>query len=110
MENNNECSFLFIGKTGSVFFLPNIQDLAKGQSADLHINSSRTEQLNVVKNRVRLGACKTGLSPPPPQVILYYWSFKGDTSSVVVPFVLCFGAFEPYVRFDFSYCREYTEI
>ena len=36
---------------------------------------------------VRLGASKPGLSPP---VILYYSSFKGDTS-VAVLFVLCFG-------------------
>ena len=41
--------------------------------------------------RLRLGASKTGLSPP---VILYYCSFQGDTS-VVVPFVLYFG-FEFY--------------
>ena len=39
------------------------------------------------KMRVRLGACKTGISLP---VILYYWSFQGDTS-VVVLIVLCFG-------------------
>ena len=32
---------------------------------------------------------KTGLSPRPP-VILYYRSFQGDTS-VVVLIVLCFG-------------------
>ena len=39
------------------------------------------------KLRVRLGSCKTGLSPP---VTLCYWSFQGDTS-VVVLFVLCLG-------------------
>ena len=39
--------------------------------------------------RMRLGACKTGLSPP---VILHYLSFQGDTStSIVVIIVLCFG-------------------
>ena len=35
--------------------------------------------------QVRLGTCKTGLSPP---VTLCYWSFQVDTS-VVVLFVLC---------------------
>ena len=54
--------------------------------------TTRTEQLTkccepLQKLRVRLGACKTGLSPP---VILYYWSFQGDTS-VAVLIVLCFG-------------------
>ena len=46
----------------------------------------RTEQLTKCCEpllRVRLGTCKTGLSPP---VILYYSSFQGDTS-VVVPIV-----------------------
>ena len=46
------------------------------------------------KLRVRLGACKTGLSPT---VILYYWSFQCDTS-VVVQFVLCFVARAPAIR------------
>ena len=36
---------------------------------------------------VFLGACKTSLRPP---VIVYYSSFQGDTS-VVVLIVLCFG-------------------
>ena len=39
------------------------------------------------KLRVRLGSCKTGLSPP---VTLRYWSFQGD-ASVLVLFVLCIG-------------------
>ena len=39
----------------------------------------------VLKLRMRLCPCKTGLSP---SVILCYWSFQGDTS-VVVLFV-CF--------------------
>ena len=39
------------------------------------------------KLKVRLGTCKTGLSPP---VTLCYWSFQVDTS-VVVLFVLCLG-------------------
>ena len=44
----------------------------------------RTEQLTkccepLQKLRVRLGSCKTSLSPP---VILYYRSFQGDTSVV----------------------------
>ena len=52
----------------------------------------RTEQLNkccepLQKLRVRLGTCKIDLSPP---VILYYWSFQGDTS-MVVHIVLCLG-------------------
>ena len=39
------------------------------------------------KLRATTGTCKTGLSPP---VILYYWSFQGDTSVVVLNF-LCLG-------------------
>ena len=39
------------------------------------------------KLRVRLGTCKIDLSPP---VILYYRSFRGDTSVVVLT-VLCLG-------------------
>ena len=35
------------------------------------------------KLRVRFGTCKFDLSPP---VILYYWSFQGDTSVVVLSF------------------------
>ena len=63
----------------------------------------RTEQLSkclepLQKLRVRLGTCKIDLSLP---VILYYWSFQGDTS-VVVLFVLFLGVFfcvlfAPYV-------------
>ena len=54
--------------------------------------TTRTEQLTkrcepLQKLRVRLGTCKTGLSPP---VIVYYLSFQGDTS-VVVLIVLCLG-------------------
>ena len=54
--------------------------------------TTRTEQLTkcsepLQKMRMKLGACKTELSPP---VILYYCSFQGDTS-VVVLIVLCFG-------------------
>ena len=54
--------------------------------------TTRTEELTkchepLQKLRVRLGACKTGLSPP---VTLCYLSFQGDTS-VVVLFVLCLG-------------------
>ena len=41
------------------------------------------------KLRVRLWPCKIDLSPP---VILYYYSFQGDTS-VVVLFVLCLGVY-----------------
>ena len=37
--------------------------------------------------KVRLGACKTGLSPPSNFILLIV---PGDTS-VVVPFVVCFG-------------------
>ena len=48
------------------------------------------------KQRVKLGACKTGLSPP---VTLCYWSFQGD-SSVVVLFVLCLLVF----IFFFFFC------
>ena len=56
--------------------------------------TTRTEQLTkccepLQKMRVRLGPCKTGLSPP-PLVIVYYRSFQSDTS-VVVLIVLCFG-------------------
>ena len=52
----------------------------------------RTEELTkcnepLQKLRVRLGTCKTGLSPP---VTLCFWSFQVDTS-VVVLFVLCLG-------------------
>ena len=39
------------------------------------------------KLRVRLWPCKSSLGPP---VILYYRSFKGDTSAVVLD-VLCLG-------------------
>ena len=39
------------------------------------------------KLRVRLGTCKIDLSPP---VILYYLSFQGDISLVVLV-VLCLG-------------------
>ena len=54
--------------------------------------TTRTEELTkryepLQKLRVRLGTCKTGLSPP---VTLCYWSFQVDTS-VVVLFVLCLG-------------------
>ena len=54
--------------------------------------TTRTEQLTkccgpLQKMGVRIGACKIDLNS---RVILYYWSFQGDTS-VVVPFVLCFG-------------------
>ena len=45
------------------------------------------------KLRVRLGTCKTGLSPP---VTLCYCSFQGDTS-VVVLFVLCLGVKKVFV-------------
>ena len=53
--------------------------------------TTRTEQLTkccepLQKLRVRSDTCKVGSSPP---VILYYWSFQGDTS-VVVLIVLCF--------------------
>ena len=41
----------------------------------------------LLKLRVRLWPCKIDLGPP---VILYYLSFQGDTS-VVVLFVLCLG-------------------
>ena len=56
--------------------------------------TTRTEQLikccePLQKLRVRLGTCKIDLSP---QVILYYWSFQGDTS-VVVLIVLCLGVY-----------------
>ena len=52
----------------------------------------RTEELTkcyepLQKLRVRLWLCKIDLSPP---VILYYLSFQGDTS-VVVLFVLSLG-------------------
>ena len=40
------------------------------------------------KLRVRLWPCKTSLSPP---VILYDWSFQGDTSVVVLVVVFCLG-------------------
>ena len=48
--------------------------------------TTRTEQLTKCceppqKMRLRLWPCKTGLSPP---VILYYRSFQGDTSVVVL--------------------------
>ena len=49
-----------------------------------------TEQLTkscepLQKLRVRLGTCKIDLSRP---VILYYWSFQGDTSvGVLIVFV-----------------------
>ena len=54
----------------------------------------RIEQLSkclepLQKLRVRLGTCKIDLSL---SVILYYWSFQGDTS-VVVLFVLFLGVF-----------------
>ena len=54
--------------------------------------TTRTEQLTkccepLQKMRVRLGTCKTGLSP---SVILYFGSFKGDTF-VVVLIALCLG-------------------
>ena len=47
--------------------------------------STRTEQLvkfcePLQKRRVRYGPCKTGLSPPPPFILL------------IVPLFLCFGA------------------
>ena len=63
--------------------------------------TTRTKQLTkchepLQKLKVRLGSCKTGLSPP---VILYY--FKGDTF-VVVLIALCLGVYffvllAPYV-------------
>ena len=48
-----------------------------------------TEQLTkcfepLQKMRVRLGPCKTGLSSPPPSVILYYSPFQCDDSVVVL--------------------------
>ena len=54
--------------------------------------TTRTEELTkcyepLQKLRVRLGSCKTGLSPT---VTLCYLSFQCDTS-VVVLFVLCLG-------------------
>ena len=50
--------------------------------------TTRTEELTkcyepLQKLRVRLWPCKTGLSPP---VILYNWSFQGDTSVMVFLF------------------------
>ena len=48
-------------------------------------------------HRVRLGSCKTGLSPP---VTLCSCQHQGDTS-VVVLFVLCLGV---YLFFFFLYC------
>ena len=65
----------------------------------------RTEELTkcyepLQKLRVRLWPCKIDLSPP---VILYYWSFQGDISVVVLSFhVLVFKIFvllAPYVCF-----------
>ena len=58
----------------------------------MYVFTTRTEELTkcyepLQKLRVRLGTCKTGLSPP---VTLCYWSFQVDTS-VVVLFVLCLG-------------------
>ena len=51
---------------------------------------TKTEQLTksceaLQKLRVRLGTCKNDLSPP---VILYYGSFQGDTSVVVLIFFM----------------------
>ena len=62
------------------------------------------------KMRVRLGPCKTGLSP---QVILYYWSFQGDTSAVVLN-VLCFGVeflccLSLHIRFSYFSSVKVTE-
>ena len=56
---------------------------------------------------MRLGACKTGLSPPPQ---LFYMT---DRSKAILPlwfklfcvFESIFVLFEPYVRFHFSLVR-----
>ena len=60
-----------------------------GSLNELEIHK-RTEQLTkccepLQKLRLTLGSCKTSLSPP---VILYYWSFQGDTSVVVLMFFM----------------------
>ena len=69
--------------------------------------TTRTEQLTKCCEplqilRVRIGTCKIDLSPP---VILYYGSFQGDTS-VVVLIVLCLGVI--FVLFAPSFCFDCT--
>ena len=54
--------------------------------------TTRAEQLTkccepLQKLRVMFGTCRSSLSPP---VILYFLSFQGDTSEVVL-IVLCLG-------------------
>ena len=46
-----------------------------------------TEYCEPLQKKVRLGPCKTVLSPP---VVLYHRSFQGDIYVVVI-YVLCFG-------------------
>ena len=77
------------------------------------MNQHYTEQ-PLQKLRARLGACKIGLSPPPPSVLysLVTLSFKCDTSFVVL-IVLFFGSdfvlFEPYVHFHIFNSVRVTE-